>query len=75
MQLIAVVFPEPVSYTHLDVYKRQAITIVGEEKDGSGATWYKIEYDGGSGYMHSDYITVIVVVITTNGNIIRMHIT
>ena len=35
-----------------------AITIVGEEKDCSGATWYKIEYDGGSGYMHSDYITV-----------------
>ena len=35
-----------------------AVTIVGEGKDGSGATWYKIEYDGGSGYMHSDYITV-----------------
>lgn len=35
-----------------------AVTIVGEDKDGSGATWYKIEYDGGSGYMHSDYITV-----------------
>lgn len=35
-----------------------AVTIVGEEKDGSGATWYKINYAGGSGYMHSDYITV-----------------
>lgn len=35
-----------------------AVTIVGEDKDSSGATWYKIEYNGGSGYMHSDYITV-----------------
>ena len=35
-----------------------AVTIVGVEKDGSGATWYKINYAGGSGYMHSDYITV-----------------
>ena len=35
-----------------------AITIVGEEKDGSGSLWYKIEYDGGSGYMISDFITV-----------------
>ena len=35
-----------------------AVTIVGEGKDSSGAIWYKIEYNGGSGYMHSDYITV-----------------
>ena len=35
-----------------------SLTVVGEEKDGSGATWYKINYAGGSGYMHSDYITV-----------------
>lgn len=34
------------------------VTIVGEEQDGSGSTWYKIEYDGGSGYMISDYITI-----------------
>ena len=39
-----------------------AVTIVGEAKDSSGAKWYKIEYSGGSGYMHSDYVTV------TNGS-------
>lgn len=35
-----------------------SLTVVGEEKDGSGATWYKIKYDGGEGYMHSDYVTI-----------------
>lgn len=35
-----------------------AVTVVGEEKDSSGATWYKIKYDGGEGYMHSDYVTI-----------------
>lgn len=35
-----------------------AVTIVGEEKDGSGAVWYKIKFANGEGYMHSDYITV-----------------
>ena len=34
-----------------------AVTIVGEDKDSGGAVWYKIEYNGGSGYIHSDYIT------------------
>ena len=38
--------------------KGTAVTIIGEEKDSSGATWYKIQYAGGEGYMHSDYITV-----------------
>lgn len=35
-----------------------AVTVVGEAKDSNGAKWYKIEYSGGSGYMHSDYITI-----------------
>ena len=35
-----------------------AVTIIGEEKDSSGALWYKIQYSGGEGYMHSDYVTV-----------------
>ncbi len=34
------------------------VKVVGEEKDGAGATWYKIEYSGGSGYIHSDYVTI-----------------
>lgn len=35
-----------------------SITVIGEDKDGSGATWYKIKYDGGEGFMHSDYVTI-----------------
>ena len=35
-----------------------AVTIIGEEKDSSGAVWYKIRYSGGEGYMHSSYVTV-----------------
>ena len=31
-----------------------SITVIGEDKDGSGATWYKIKFDGGEGFMHSD---------------------
>ena len=34
------------------------IKVSGEEKDSSGATWYKVKFDGGEGYMHSDYVTV-----------------
>jgi uncharacterized protein YgiM (DUF1202 family) len=35
-----------------------SITVTGEAKDSSGTTWYAIKYDGGSGYMHSDYVTI-----------------
>ena len=38
--------------------KDTAVTIVGEGKDGSGTTWYKIKYAGGEGYMRHDFITV-----------------
>ena len=38
--------------------KDTPVTVTGEEKDSSGATWYAITYAGGSGYMHSDYITI-----------------
>lgn len=44
------------------LYTGTVVTIMGEAKDGSGATWYKIKYSGGEGYMHSDYVTV------TNGS-------
>lgn len=38
--------------------KGTAVTVIGEEKDSAGATWYKINYSGGTGYMHSDYIDI-----------------
>lgn len=38
--------------------KGTAVTITDEAKDSAGAVWYKITYSGGSGYMHSDYITI-----------------
>ena len=38
--------------------KDTAVTITGEEKDSSGAVWYKITYAGGSGYMRHDFITI-----------------
>lgn len=38
--------------------RNAAVTIVGEAKDGSGTTWYKIKYTGGEGYMRYDFITL-----------------
>lgn len=38
--------------------KDTAVTITGEAKDGSGATWYKIKYSGGEGYIRSDFVTI-----------------
>ena len=35
-----------------------AVTITGESKDSAGATWYKVTFTGGEGYIHSDYVTL-----------------
>lgn len=32
------------------------VRILGEEKDDKGVVWYQISYNGGKGYVHSDYI-------------------
>ena len=45
-----------------------AVTVVGEEKDGSGATWYKIKYAGGEGYMRADFITIGISSSSDNSN-------
>lgn len=35
-----------------------AVTVTGQETAADGSTWYKITFSGGSGYMHSDYVTI-----------------
>ena len=47
------------SYSILGLlYPGDAVTVVGEAKASDGATWYKIIYDSGYGYVHSDYIII-----------------
>ena len=40
------------------VYMGETVTILGSEKDYTGTVWYKISYQGGTGYVSSDYITI-----------------
>ncbi|MGN0713933.1 MAG: SH3 domain-containing protein [Anaerovoracaceae bacterium] len=40
------------------IYMGETVTILGSEKDYTGTVWYKISYQGGTGYVSSDYITI-----------------
>lgn len=40
------------------IYMGDKVTITGSEKDYTGTVWYEIEYDGGIGYVSSDYIAL-----------------
>ncbi len=40
------------------IYMGEKVTITGTEKDFAGTVWYQIEYDGGIGYVSSDYIAL-----------------
>ena len=50
----------PVSYTHLDVYKRQVIggLSAGTEvvKKGESGDWIQIDYEGSEAYVHSSLL-------------------
>ena len=48
------------SYTRLGlIYDGTTVTITGEKKASDGATWYAIDYNGGTGYVISTYIRLI----------------
>ena len=48
------------SYTRLGlIYDGTTVTITGEKKASDGATWYAIDYNGGTGYVISAYIRLI----------------
>lgn len=48
------------SYTRLGlIYDGTTVTITGEKKASDGATWYAIDYNGGTGYVISTYIKLI----------------
>ena len=36
------------------VYMGETVTILGSEKDYTGTVWYKISYQGGTGFVSSD---------------------
>lgn len=40
------------------LYAGQTVTIEGTEKDYMGTTWYRISWQGGSGYVSADYIVL-----------------
>lgn len=40
------------------VYMGQTVTILKSEKDYTGTVWYQISYQGGTGYVSSDYISI-----------------
>ncbi len=35
-----------------------AVTVTDQHITGDGSVWYQISYSGGTGYMHSDYVTL-----------------
>lgn len=40
------------------IYMGEKVTILGAEKDYTGTVWYQISYNGGIGYVSSDYIAI-----------------
>lgn len=48
------------SYTRLGlIYDGTTVTIRGEKKASDGATWYQIDYNGGTGYVINTYVKLI----------------
>ncbi|WP_158099370.1 cadherin-like beta sandwich domain-containing protein [Pseudoflavonifractor sp. An85] len=48
------------SYSRLGlIYDGTTVTIIGEKKASDGATWYAIDYNGGTGYVISTYVRII----------------
>lgn len=48
------------SYTRLGlIYDGTTVTIRGEKKASDGATWYQIDYNGGTGYVINTYVKII----------------
>lgn len=48
------------SYDRLGlIYDGTTVTITGEKKASDGATWYAIDYNGGTGYVISTYIRLL----------------